>query len=139
MEVHYHQIEPFDVTDVEEVNRNLLRRGLLLRSYPSTIVAQWKRYVHPHQFRVYFFDDLQRNPTELRRAIIDFLGGDPAKSEKQLRAEHNIWARMEKLPLSDKVRSHLARFFKKELKMCAARLGGAAKNWPGRYGFSLLL
>src|SRR4029450_1013981 len=25
MEVHYHQIEPFDVTDIYEVNRNLLR------------------------------------------------------------------------------------------------------------------
>ena len=35
MEVHYHQIEPFDVTDIDQVNRNLLRRGLLLRLYPE--------------------------------------------------------------------------------------------------------
>src|SRR5207248_4488987 len=71
MEVHYHQIESFDVTDIDEVKRNLLRRGLLLRSYPSTVVARWKRYVHPHRFRIYFFDDLQKNPTELRRSILD--------------------------------------------------------------------
>jgi len=37
------------------------------------------------------------------------------------------------------VRSHLARFFQKELKTCAARLGGAARDWPARYGLSLLL
>jgi hypothetical protein len=137
MEVHYHQIEPFDVTDIDEVNRNLLRRGMLLRSYPSAVVARWKRYVHRDRFRIYFFDDLQKNPTELRRSILDFLGADPDKPASRVPADYNSWARMEKLLLTDKVRSHLAQFFKKELKTCAARLGGPARNWPARYGFSL--
>ena len=139
MEVHYHQIESFDVTDIDEVNRNLLRRGLLLRSYPSTIVARWKRYVHPDRFRIYFFDDLQKNPAELRRRILDFLGADPDKADRGVPADHNTWTGVRKLPLNDKIRSHLAQFFKKELKTCAARLGGAARDWPARYGFSLLL
>lgn len=139
MEVHYHQIEPFDVTDINQINRNLLRRGLLLRSYPSTIAARWKRHVHPDRFRIFFFDDLQRNPTELRRRILDFLGADPDKADTEVPADYNSWDRAGKLPLSDKVRSHLAHFFKKELKRCAARLGGAARNWPARYGFSLFL
>jgi hypothetical protein len=135
MEVHYHQIEPFDVTDIEEVNRNLLRRGMLLRSYPSAVVARWKRHVHPEQFRVYFFDDLQRNPIELRRSILRFLGADPDKPSTRLTADYNSWTMMQKLPLTNEVRSHLARFFKKELKTCAARLGGPARDWPARYGF----
>jgi hypothetical protein len=138
MEVRCRQIEPFDVTDIDEVNRNLLRRGMLLRSYPRAIVARWKRYVHPDLFRAYFFDDLQRNPTELRRAILDFLGADPNKPSGRLRADYNSWAGMEKLRFTDKVRSHLAQFFKKELKACAAELGGPAREWPARYGFSLL-
>ncbi len=135
MEVHYRQVEPFDVTNVDEVNRNLLRRGMLLRSYPSAVVARWKRYVDPEQFRVYFFDDLQRNPAELRRSILRFLGADPDKPSGRLNADYNSWTRMEKLPLTNKVRSHLAQFFKKELKTCAARLGGPARDWPTRYGF----
>jgi hypothetical protein len=135
MEVHYHQIEPFDVTNIDEVNRNLLRRGMLLRSYPSAVVARWKRHVHPEQFRVYFFDDLQSNPTELRRSILRFLCADPNKPGSRLSADYNSWTSMEKLPLTNKVRSHLARFFKKELKICAARLGGPARDWPARYGF----
>jgi Sulfotransferase family len=135
MEVRYGQIEPFDVTDIDEVNRNLLRRGMLLRSYPSALVARWKRYVHPDRFRIYFFDDLQRNPTELRRSILDFLGADPDKPGGRATADYNTWAKMEKLLLTDKVRSHLAQFFKKELKSCAAQLGGPARNWPARYGF----
>ena len=139
MELHYHQIEPFDVTNVDEINRNLLRRGLLLRSYPSVIVARWKRYVPPDRFRTYFFDDLQRNPTELRHCILDFLGADPDKTNDGVAADYNTWGAIGKLPLTDKVRSHLAHFFKKELKSCARRLGGAARNWPTRYGFSLLL
>lgn len=139
MEVHYHQIEPFDVTDIDEVNRNLLRRGMLLRSYPSAVVARWKCHVHPDRFRIYFFDDLQSNPTELRRSILNFLGADPDMLARTATVDYNSWARMAKLPLTDKVRSHLAQFFRKELKTCAARLGGAARNWPARYGFSLLL
>src|SRR5215211_6876293 len=114
MEVHYHQIEAFDVTDIDEVNRNVLRRGMLLRSYPSAVVARWKRYVHPDRFRIYFFDDLQRNPIELRRSIVEFLGADPNKAASRVPADYNSWASMEKLPLTDKVRSHLAQFFKKE-------------------------
>ncbi len=135
MEVHYRQIEPFDATDIDEINRNLLRRGMLLRSYPSAVVARWKRYVDPERFRVYFFDDLQNNPAELRRSILRFLGADPDKPGSRLSADYNSWARMEKLPLTNEVRSHLARYFKKELKTCAARLGGPARDWPARYGF----
>ena len=135
MEVRYRQIEPFDATDINEVNRNLLRRGMLLRSYPSAVVTRWKRYVDPERFRVYFFDDLQNNPAELRRSILRFLGADPDKPGSRLSTDYNSWTRMEKLPLTNKVRSHLARFFKKELKTCAARLGGPAKDWPARYGF----
>lgn len=133
MEVHYRQIEPFDPTNIDEVNRNLLRRGMLLRSYPSAIVARWKRYVSAEQFRVYFFDDLQSNPAELRRSIVRFLGADPDKPGSRLSVDHNTWTKMEKLPLTNQMRSHLARFFKKELKTCAARLGGPAKDWPARY------
>jgi hypothetical protein len=135
MEVHYRQIEPFDVTNIDEVNRNLFRRGMLLRSYPSAVVARWKRYVHPAQFRVYFFDDLQSDPAELRRSILCFLGADPDKPGNRLTVDYNSWTRMEKLPLTNKVRSHLAKFFENELKTCAARLGGPARDWPARYGF----
>ena len=135
MEVHYRQIESFDATNIDEVHRNLLRRGMRLRSYPSAVVARWKRYVHPDRFRVYFFDDLQRNPTELRRSIFDFLGADPDKPIDQSRADYNSWAGTEKLPLTSQVRLHLAHFFKKELKACGRRLGGPAEEWPARYGF----
>src|SRR5438034_1117122 len=138
MEVRYRQIEPFDVTNIDEVNRNLLRRGMLVRSYPSAVVARWKRYVRPDLFRTYFFDDLERKPTELRRSILHFLGADPDKPSGRLTADYNSWAGMEKLVFTDSVRSHLAQFFKKELKTCAARLGGPARDWPARYGFSLL-
>src|SRR5207237_9653358 len=99
MEVHYRQIEPFDVTNIDEVNRNLLRRGMLLRSYPSAVVARWKRYVHPAQFRVYFFDDLQCNPAELRRSILYFLVSDPDKPGSRLRADYTTWTKMKMIPL----------------------------------------
>ena len=42
---------------------------------------------------------------------------------------------MEKLPLTNKVRSHLAQVLQKELKTCAARLGGPARKLAGTIRF----
>ena len=138
MGVRLGRISRFDVTDVDEVIRNLRSPGVSSRSYPSKIVARWRCYVHPDLFRLYFFDDLERSPTELRRSILHFLGADPNKPSGQLRADHNSNAGKEKLQLSDKVRSHVAQFFKDELRACASELGGPAREWPARYCFSLL-
>src|SRR6266513_3701722 len=138
MGIRLQNISRFDGTDVDEVIRNLLNPGVLLRSYPSKIVARWRRYVRPDLFRVYFFDDLEEHPADLRRAVLDFLGADPNKSNRRLGVDYNSDAGTKKLRLSDKVRSSLAQFFKEELKACATELGGPARNWPARYGFSLL-
>jgi hypothetical protein len=132
------RISRFDVTDIDEVIRNLRSPDLSSRSYPSKIIARWRRYVHPDLFRLFFFDDLERNPIELRRSILHFLGADSNKSSGRLRADYNNSAGKEKLQLTDKVRSHVAKFFKDELLACAKELGGPAKEWPARYGFSLL-
>ena len=138
MDVRLGRINRFDETDIDEVIRNLRRPGVSSRSYPSKIAARWKRHVHPDLFRIYFFDDLERSPTELRRSILLFLGADPKKPSGRLSANHNHTAAKEKLQLTDKVRSHLAQFFKEELRACARELGGPAREWPARYGFSLI-
>jgi hypothetical protein len=131
------RINRFDVTDIDEVIRNMRSPDVSSRSYPSKIAARWRRYVHPDLFHLYFFDDLERNPTELRRSILHFLGADPDKTSGRLGADHNNSASKEKLQLTDKVRCHVAKFFKDELLACAKELGGPAREWPARYGFSL--
>src|SRR5206468_9450843 len=79
MGVRLGMISPFDVTNIDEVIRSLLNPGVLSLSHPSKIVARWRRYVRPDLFRIYFFDDLERDPAELRRSILHFLGSDPNK------------------------------------------------------------
>jgi hypothetical protein len=138
MGVRLRNISPFDLTDADHVTRTLLNPGVFLRSHPSKIVARWKRYVPPELFRIYFFDDLEKNPAELRRSILLFLGADPNKLSGRLKADDNQDAKG-KLRLTDKVRSRVAQFFEQELKACAAELGGPAKQWPTRYGFSLVI
>ena len=139
MGVRLGMINKFDATDPEQVVCNLLNPGVLVRSHPSKIVARWKRYVRPEKFRVYFFDDLKEKPAELRQAILAFLGGNPEKPSGGLKPHENSDAGREKLPLTAKVRNRMAQFFEHELKACALELGGRAKDWPARYGFSLLL
>ena len=132
-------ITKFDAADPDEVVRNLLIPGVLARSHPSKIVARWKRYVLPENFRIYFFDDLNENPAALRESILHFLGGDPDKPSGRLKPHDNNDAGRDKLRLTGKVRERIAQFFEHELKACAVELGGRAKSWPTRYGFSLLL
>jgi hypothetical protein len=139
MGVRLGTINGFDANDPDEVIRNLLNPGVLVRSYPSKIVARWKRYVRADLFRVYFFDDLQENPAELRRSILLFLGGDPDKPSGKLKPHENAESDTNKLRLTARVRARIAEFFEQELKACAAKLGGRAKSWPARYGFSLLV
>jgi len=139
MGVRLGMINKFDATDPETVICNLLNPGVLVRSHPSKIVARWKRYVRPENFRIYFFDDLKEKPAELRRSIVRFLGGDPDKPSGRLKPHDNNDAGRDKLRLTAKVRDRVAQFFEHELKACAAEIGGRAKSWPTRYGFSLLL
>jgi hypothetical protein len=138
MGVRLGRISRFDATDADAVIQKLLHPAVLSLSYPSKIVARWRGHVHPDLFRLYFFDDLERNPAELRRSILHFLAADPNKPSGGLRADHNSSAGKEKLQLTDKVRSQVAQFFKDELRACAKELGGPAREWPARYGFSLL-
>jgi hypothetical protein len=139
MAVRLGMIKPFDVSDIDEVIRRLLRPRMLSLSHPSKIVARWERYVRPDLFRVYFFDDLQENPVELRRSILLFLGADPNRPSGGSKADDNQDAKRDKLRFTENVRSRVAQFFEQELKACAAELGGPAKQWPARYGFSLLI
>ena len=138
MGVRLGRISRFDATDPDAVIQRLLQPSVLSLSYPSKIVARWRRYVHPDLFRLYFFDDLERNPSELRRVIFSFLGGDPDKPSGRIRADDNRDAGRQKPRLTDRVRSRVAQFFKNELQACATKLGGPAREWPARYGFSLL-
>jgi hypothetical protein len=127
-------IESFAPDNLEQITQHLRRPEVMARSYPSEIVQRWRRHVNPDRFRVYFFDDLKRSPVHLRATIISFLGGDPSKASGDLPPEFNAKAEKHKLPLTDSVRAHLAKFFQDELKACAAELGGSALEWPTRYG-----
>ncbi|MEY2546227.1 MAG: hypothetical protein QOG48_1344 [Verrucomicrobiota bacterium] len=104
------------------------------RSFPSKIVARWRQFVRPELFRVYFFDDLVRDAAGLRHEIISFLGRDAEKPSGDLSPDYNPKARKEKLELKPEMRARLADFFKDELHVCAAELGGPAVDWPRRYG-----
>jgi hypothetical protein len=132
-------VRSFEANDSASVMRNLHHPDIVTRSFQSKIVARWQRHLPDEQFGIYFFDDLQSEPNETRRLIVRFLGGDPEKFNGRVKAERKINESEKKLPLTAQVRTEVAHFFEQELKACAARLGGAAKKWPGRYGFLSIL
>lgn len=127
-------LAPFDANQPSEVLRQIRHPLVLMRSYPSMIAERWRRRLPVEQFRVFFFDDLRSDPIGLHRSIVTFLGADPKKSNARSRPGQARTATEGKPPLTDEVRAQLAGFFAEELKACAANLGGAARDWPLRYG-----
>jgi hypothetical protein len=138
MAVRLEVSNPFNVADTDEVIQKLLHPAVLLRSHPSTIVARWRRYVHPDRFQVHFFEELEQAPAALFNSIVRFLGADPKKTRSRLNGKNKANS-TGKLQFPDQVRCDVARFFEPELKACAAELGGPATAWPARYGLSVLL
>ena len=137
MALRHQDIPNFGPNDAEQIMHSLLSPGVILQSYPSKIVARWKRHIPAESFRLYFYDDLQSNPADLRRSILEFLGGDPDKPSGNLRPEYNSHAAFAKVPLTPPMRARIAEFFQRELKASAQELGGAAAHWPAKYGFAL--
>ena len=125
-------LSPFDLTNPDIVIRHLFHPDILCRSFPSLTAARWRRHVPAEQMRIYFYDDLTTDSTGLRSEIILFLGGDPTKA--CVRADQKIMQGANKPPLTTEVRTRLGRFFAGELRTCAVELGGAAVEWPTRYG-----
>jgi hypothetical protein len=125
-------LSPFDVRNPDVVIQHLFHPDILCRSFPSLTVARWRRHVPADQMRIYFYDDLMTASARLRSEIILFLGGDPKKA--RVRADQKIEQDMNKPRLTTEVQNHLGRFFARELRTCAIELGGAAVEWPRRYG-----
>ncbi len=120
--------------DAGAVMRLLRQRFVVERSYPSRIVARWRRHVPDERFGLYLFDDLVADPDGLRRRILSFLGGDPAKESSIINAAFNRKEDREKAPLSPEVRAEIARHFAAELRAAGDAFGGAAMAWSAKYG-----
>lgn len=119
--------------DKIDIDAFLNEPAVLARSFPTKIVSRWRAFVRPELFRVFFFDDLQRDAAALRTDAIRFLGGDAAAASGELSADYNPKARKEKLTMTEDARRKLAAFFADELRACARELGGPAADWPKRY------
>jgi hypothetical protein len=120
--------------DGDAVMKLLGQSFVATRSYPSEIVARWRRHVPERQFGLFLFDDLIADAEGLRRRILTFLGADPTRESGAIPAAFNRKQDLEKVPLTPALRERIARHFAQELRAAGEAFGGAAKDWAGRYG-----
>jgi len=120
--------------DGDAVIRLLGQRFVATRSYPSEIVARWRRHVPAEQFGLFLFDDLVADADGLRRRVLAFLGADPDKESGVIDAAFNRKQDLEKVALTPEIRERLARHFAAELRASGEAFGGAARGWATRYG-----
>jgi len=120
--------------DTGDVLRLLRQRFVMERSYPTRIVARWRRHVPEQQFGLFLFDDLVAGAGELRHRVLAFLGGNAALDSSVISAAFNRKEDREKVPLSPELRAEIARHFAAEIRASAEAFGGAATGWPAKYG-----
>lgn len=120
--------------DADAVMRLVRKRFVASRSYPTEIVARWRRHVPEAQFGLFLFDDLIADAEDFRRRILAFLGADPRKGSGVIPPGFNRKENPEKVRLSPAIRERLGRHFAAELKACGEHFGGAAKGWAAKYG-----
>lgn len=103
------------------------------RSYQTAIVSRWKTAARDN-FRLFLLDDLAVDPGRFRAQIIGFLGGDPDKPSGSLPPAYNRKTGQAKPAMTEAIRAALVDRFADELKVAAAVFGGAAADWPRKYG-----
>jgi hypothetical protein len=104
------------------------------RSCPTSIVQRWASWAPNVQFRTFLLDDISRDANKARAEILKYIGADPEGGE--LAPSYNRKASNEKITLTDSIKAVLVEYFADELLACANMFGGAAREWPARYGIA---
>ncbi len=120
--------------DPLEVGAFLEMPAVQLRSFPTRIHERWHKYVPEDRLKLYFFDDIESEPDNVRDQVLSFLGADPAKESGKLEASFNRKSDLVKLEMTDVARDALRQHFADEVNRCASQFGGPAKKWVMRYG-----
>lgn len=131
-----HRRGKFDLrclTDMDRLSDFLNSHAVTIRSFPTQIVARWRRHIPEDRFAHFFFDDIAQHPDQVRAAALRFLGADPALASGDLSAGYNSKATQARLDLTEPVKRHMARHFAGEMRACAETFGGHARAWLAKY------
>lgn len=118
----------------DQVLTVLRRAGTEAHSSPTRVVSRWRKAFPAESVGVFFFDDLRTGPETLRKEVISFLGGDPAKLSGDIPAGYNRKVSEKKYPMPPEFLPKLVEHFAADLRSCAEEFGGPAAKWPAKYG-----
>ena len=124
------------VLDRPRVLQRLLRsKGMAgFASCPMQVARRWREAAPGLAFKSVLFDDIVSRPAEMRAEIFSYIGADASRASGELSASHNRKAGTTKLDMTDSVRAVLVERYAAEIRACAETFGGAAREWPKRYG-----
>lgn len=110
--------------------------GSLIRkeAFATSTLRRWQENAPTLQLRHFLFDDVIDHPAAVRRDILAFLGADPRRRSGRIPVHFNRKASQEKMELTEGIERMLVAEMADEVRTCAEVFGGAAKNWPARYG-----
>ena len=120
---------------IEEIAK-LVKRGATRRcSFPAKIYNNWCQHFGASQVKCLFFDDILKAPSNVRKDILEFFDlPNTTPSADRMGLDFNRKSNLPKPEMNDEVKAFLVEVFRDELFQCAETFGGAAEDWPKRYG-----
>jgi hypothetical protein len=100
----------------------------------TEVVQRWRRLAPDNPFQWFLFDDIAARPEDVRRDILTFLNADSQKKGADLAPDYNRKADARKLDMNAMTKAILAEHCAEELAEGAKFFGGAAAEWPAKYG-----
>ena len=125
----------YRVTPLDEVADFVNREAVRSRSFPSEIYSNWRQHFDAARIKYLFFDDVVGAPGGVRRELLQFFDlPDTAPTSDRMALSFNRKSNAPKREMNDEVREFLVETFRDEILRCAETFGGAAEEWPERYG-----
>lgn len=112
---------------LDEIKTFIDSPAQMLRSNYLRTLDHWSAHYPTERIFVGFYDDIEARPAELVARILEFLGVDPARSEKQDLKSRVLVSR--EAPMPPEIRLYLSQKYMADLEALAERFGEPVTNW----------
>lgn len=134
MSLHAHSriLGDVDYGSVETARRFFLDAGHQKQHLLSGIVQRWRDGIGD-RLRIFYFDDIARDPSGSLRDIVSYIGADFAKRLRFVGPAFNRKAQTTKLIPSAEARRWVRHAFQDELRDCEAMFGQHGARWRAEH------
>ena len=129
MHHRYRSFGDRDYGSLETAQYFFHQRSRRMQHFPVEILDRWETGLGAGRIKVFYFDDISRQPEATLKEIVAFIGGDYRKRIPVVRAGYNRKQGNEKVAVCPEAREWARQAFQPALEACAERFGRYGEAW----------